>query len=450
MSSRSRASKVSKSVTPHYLQRGPPTPLDDHQKALNINEKDRIPKVFGRSGDWQAMTLGVSQTSLHRLAWFHSVVKLSWISLLCMCGVLYLCIQTGFAGMYYWLSDWCELHQPWIVAMYFSAVTFPANGGYLGEDPQMVNSSSNCYRFRTYLVILESFSGTLVAAFLAALFVTKASTPSALRHKIVFSSFATLTTFNYWEDVLEEPPVGSYPRGDAEMTPIAVQAKPTQPLILSTPGPSSPPARIFRSTNKFGNTTGGARAPTTLEEGSGDGGSPSPQPQYYLSFRVGNLSNETLVDGYLRVHLITHRRVGSMGLRLCIEELTWETVEEKSQSADEVLLWFPCTVIHRINDESPLKAFLPRRYGGDRPDVSSDTLGNGGSADFEIVAVFKATDAATAAVIEAKHSYKSHELISGYHLSPILTSHYESESLRESGGAVAVDFYRFNEFVSDY
>ena len=92
--------------------------------------------------------------------------------------------------------------------------------------------------------------------------------------------------------------------------------------------------------------------------------------QLWLMFRVCNMRKSHLIESHLRAQLLHHRKKSPEGELLAYEceELKVTTQhsfdedddQDDYETEDRTLLLFPCTVAHRIDENSPFYAMGPK------------------------------------------------------------------------------------------
>jgi hypothetical protein len=156
------------------------------------NNTTSIP-IFTHDGGINADVEGVSQLQFQKLTWFYSLLSISWPRMVLLSGALYISVVLAFAVVYYSMCMACGAHTTIIGALYFVVVSISANGGYMGEDTDVLYPGHRCFAQRTYLVMVASYAGILIGALIATTFIAKISMHNKLQHRIVFSDYVTLT-----------------------------------------------------------------------------------------------------------------------------------------------------------------------------------------------------------------------------------------------------------------
>ncbi|XP_076838216.1 inward rectifier potassium channel 2 [Brachyhypopomus gauderio] len=136
-----------------------------------------------------------------------------------------------------------------------------------------------------------------------------------------------------------------------------------------------------------------------------------------LMWRVGNLRKSHLVEAHVRAQLIKSRTTAE-GEYLPLE-LTDIDIGLDS-GIDRILLVFPITVIHEIDEDSPF-------YGMSKQELES--------SEFEIVVILEGMVEATSMTTQCRSSYIASEILWGHRFEPLLSevkSHY------------IVDYSKFN------
>jgi hypothetical protein len=255
--------------------------------------------IVDPSGNLTTTTHSFNLRSFFQLTWYFSAVELPWLELVRSCFVLYVLVNCFFGSIYYWACYMCNAKVFLSDAFYFSIMTLISNGGYAGEDTNMLTAGTVCYQFRTTLILIESFCGVCMMATLVAIVVGHASRTSVLRHRIVFSEIATLTSV----------PLAKY-RGSSGRSPVA-------PL----------------------NSSG-----------------------FRFTFRIAQTASRPLIEPKLSVFLNYRQFVDDSqdGITLHHQELEWQCEEEEPspERKGSLLLWVPVTISIQINSESPLAKFV--------------------------------------------------------------------------------------------
>lgn len=153
--------------------------------------------LFTVDGHLQHEVEGVNTFRFKRLVLFDWVVSLPWRYVWMLSISAYVGVVTVFAILY---NIWGSLCGGWfnkrgsttVVSYYFSIVSLAANGGYLSEPPEMVDSGNACFAGRTVLVGACSFTNILFVAVVAALVVSKVSNRERWSRRVLFSEYCTL------------------------------------------------------------------------------------------------------------------------------------------------------------------------------------------------------------------------------------------------------------------
>jgi len=140
-----------------------------------------------------------------------------------------------------------------------------------------------------------------------------------------------------------------------------------------------------------------------------------------LLFRVGNMRLSSLVEAHVRAILISKKvtREGEV-IPYAQTELTVGTDSEGNE--DELFFIWPTTIIHKIDEDSPLydmsaKDFLKKRY--------------------EIVVILEGVVEQTGNSIQARSSYLPNEVLWGYRFVNLLT-------FKHSAAEYKIDYSAFN------
>jgi len=145
--------------------------------------------------------------------------------------------------------------------------------------------------------------------------------------------------------------------------------------------------------------------------------------QYCLLFRVGDMRRRSHIIGTSMRALLVRNRLTAEGesLPLCQSTLTLET-----DAADcFVFLVWPVTVVHRIDESSPLW------------DVSADDLLTV-SARFEIIVILEGTIESTGMLTQVRTSYLPTEICWGERLCPLMT-------FQRQNGRYEIDYEQFHQ-----
>lgn len=121
-----------------------------------------------------------------------------------------------------------------------------------------------------------------------------------------------------------------------------------------------------------------------------------------LMWRVGNLRKSHIVEAHVRAQLIKSR-ITEEGEYIPLDQIDIDVGFDKG--LDRIFLVSPLTILHEINEESPL-------FGISRQDLEND--------DFEIVVILEGMVEATAMTTQARSSYLSGEILWGHRFEPVL------------------------------
>ncbi|XP_060116923.1 ATP-sensitive inward rectifier potassium channel 12 [Heteronotia binoei] len=121
-----------------------------------------------------------------------------------------------------------------------------------------------------------------------------------------------------------------------------------------------------------------------------------------LMWRVGNLRKSHIVEAHVRAQLIKPR-ITEEGEYIPLDQIDIDVGFDKG--LDRIFLVSPLTILHEINEESPL-------FGIGRQDLEND--------DFEIVVILEGMVEATAMTTQARSSYLSSEILWGHRFEPVL------------------------------
>lgn len=123
---------------------------------------------------------------------------------------------------------------------------------------------------------------------------------------------------------------------------------------------------------------------------------------FFLMFRVGDMRKSPLIGASIRAQMIKAKRTKE-------GEVLKNYVTELPLAADggdgSVFLLWPMTVVHKIDEESPLYHFS-----------ATDLL----QTKLEIMVVLEATVESTGQSVQARTSYLSNEILWGYKFEPIV------------------------------
>ncbi|XP_015683557.1 ATP-sensitive inward rectifier potassium channel 12 [Protobothrops mucrosquamatus] len=122
----------------------------------------------------------------------------------------------------------------------------------------------------------------------------------------------------------------------------------------------------------------------------------------YLMWRVGNLRKSHIVEAHVRAQLLKPR-ITEEGEYIPLDQIDIDVGFDKG--LDRLFLVSPLTILHEINEESPL-------FGISRQEMEMD--------DFEIVVILEGMVEATAMTTQARSSYLSSEILWGHRFEPVL------------------------------
>ncbi|CAL8310312.1 unnamed protein product [Arctogadus glacialis] len=129
-----------------------------------------------------------------------------------------------------------------------------------------------------------------------------------------------------------------------------------------------------------------------------------------LMFRVGNLRKSHIVEAHVRAQLVKPR-LTEEGEYIPLDQIDMNVGYDKG--VDRLFLVAPITIIHEIDEESPL-------FGISKQDLVT--------SDFEIVIILEGMVEATAMTTQARSSYLSSEILWGYRFEPVVfeeRNHYK-------------------------
>ncbi|XP_060946104.1 ATP-sensitive inward rectifier potassium channel 12 isoform X2 [Limanda limanda] len=121
-----------------------------------------------------------------------------------------------------------------------------------------------------------------------------------------------------------------------------------------------------------------------------------------LLFRVANLRKSHIVEAHVRAQLVKHRYTVE-GEYIPLDQIDMNVGYDKG--TDRLFLVAPLTVIHEIDEESPL-------FGISKQDLET--------SDFEIVIILEGMVEATAMTTQARSSYLSSEILWGHRFEPVI------------------------------
>lgn len=121
-----------------------------------------------------------------------------------------------------------------------------------------------------------------------------------------------------------------------------------------------------------------------------------------LMFRVANLRKSHIVEAHVRAQLVKSRYTEE-GEYIPLDQIDMNVGYDKG--TDRLFLVAPLTVIHEIDEESPL-------FGISKQDLEA--------ADFEIVIILEGLVEATAMTTQARSSYLPSEILWGHRFEPVI------------------------------
>ncbi|KAM9393785.1 ATP-sensitive inward rectifier potassium channel 12 [Pholidichthys leucotaenia] len=121
-----------------------------------------------------------------------------------------------------------------------------------------------------------------------------------------------------------------------------------------------------------------------------------------LMFRVANLRKSHIVEAHVRAQLVKPRYTEE-GEYIPLDQIDMNVGYDKG--LDRLFLVAPLTVIHEIDEESPL-------FGISKQDLET--------ADFEIVIILEGLVEATAMTTQARSSYLPSEILWGHRFEPVI------------------------------
>ncbi len=121
-----------------------------------------------------------------------------------------------------------------------------------------------------------------------------------------------------------------------------------------------------------------------------------------LMWRVGNLRKSHIVEAHVRAQLIKPR-ITEEGEYIPLDQIDINVGYD--QGFDRIFLVAPLTILHEINEESPL-------YGISKQDLET--------SDFEIVVILEGMVEATAMTAQVRSSYLASEISWGHRFEPVV------------------------------
>ncbi|XP_052405822.1 ATP-sensitive inward rectifier potassium channel 12-like [Carassius gibelio] len=121
-----------------------------------------------------------------------------------------------------------------------------------------------------------------------------------------------------------------------------------------------------------------------------------------LMWRVGNLRKSHIVEAHVRAQLIKPR-ITEEGEYIPFDQIDINVGYD--QGLDRIFLVAPLTILHEINEESPL-------YGISKQDLET--------SDFEIVVILEGMVEATAMTAQVRSSYLASEILWGHRFEPVV------------------------------
>ncbi|SCU68509.1 uncharacterized protein TEOVI_000911000 [Trypanosoma equiperdum] len=152
-------------------------------------------RAFNDDGCLSTREVGVRWFNFALLSIFYTLRSQPWSLLITYTILLYVGILFVFSAAYVVWARGCGAQDgsTWVSALYFTVVSFAANGGYVGEQQDtMLDPHHVCFTGRTLIVTLLSFGNIIFVGLVAALVVGKAAYGEELGHRIVFSDFCSL------------------------------------------------------------------------------------------------------------------------------------------------------------------------------------------------------------------------------------------------------------------
>ncbi|XP_078724354.1 LOW QUALITY PROTEIN: ATP-sensitive inward rectifier potassium channel 12-like [Lampetra fluviatilis] len=151
----------------------------------------------------------------------------------------------------------------------------------------------------------------------------------------------------------------------------------------------------------------------------------------YLEWRVGNLRRSHIVEAHVRAQLIRTKSAERNYVVMRQDDVNVGF----DKGLDRIFLVSPYTVVHEIDEESPL-------YDMSRSSLEGGSAGNGGDNlddddydDVEIVVILEGMVEATAMTTQARSSYLASEILWGHEFRPVL---------RQEGDHYRVDYGQFD------
>uniref|UniRef100_A0A8C1XWH2 Potassium inwardly rectifying channel subfamily J member 12b n=1 Tax=Cyprinus carpio TaxID=7962 RepID=A0A8C1XWH2_CYPCA len=121
-----------------------------------------------------------------------------------------------------------------------------------------------------------------------------------------------------------------------------------------------------------------------------------------LMWRVANLRKSHIVEAHVRAQLIKPR-ITEEGEYIPLDQIDINVGYD--QGLDRIFLVAPLTILHEINEESPL-------YGISKQDLET--------SDFEIVVILEGMVEATAMTAQVRSSYLASEILWGHRFEPVV------------------------------
>ncbi len=175
---------------------------------------------------------------------------------------------------------------------------------------------------------------------------------------------------------------------------------------------------------------------------------------YWLLFRVGNMRKSHLIETHMRAQLVNHHKATEEGESLSyeVEELKLTTLftgagaasnnpvlktaasdsegeEEEMSTEDRTLFFWPFTVAHRIDRDSPFYEMGPREVF---------------SSKFELIVTLEGIVEPTGNSVQSRSSYLPNEILWGHRFEKMMS--YDN---KVGGGSYVVDCSNLNAVIPD-
>ena len=142
-----------------------------------------------------------------------------------------------------------------------------------------------------------------------------------------------------------------------------------------------------------------------------------------LMFRVADVQKSNLLEAHIRVHLI-RKYVTKEGEEIAFHQHNLSVTYDMEEDSDKLYLFLPMTVVHEIDEDSPLFNW------------SADTMS---SSDFEVIVVLEGIVESTGMTLQARTSYLPEEIRWGHRFANIMSRN------RAGRHGYVVDFSHFHD-----